>query len=364
MMTNTLNFRPYALTAIGLGAAVAGFVWFMAPTTGEDQDKLALPETYEGARLDVGKAQPYYGEKPVEKKPVEDTPAAEKRPTERRPTERALAQYQAPRARQKPADMPSLAWGEVVQAVAIPASTGLQTARAGEPSSELPSQYQQGLSQQKREFLARRSGSSHVTAPYIPQLSPTFIRSGTLVQTTVLNGATTNQPGGLVAQVNYDVMDSLKGTCVLIPASSYVIWEINDLVTYGDDRMQAASQRIEFPDGAIQEIPGMAATDETGKAGLKGRVDRHHDTMAMAIIGDATLKVLGSAGRLFGGGSGDVNIGVMSADALGGSVSDVGNEIVRRELDRQNEITLEPGDPMSLFVQRQLILPPYGECNE
>jgi type IV secretory pathway VirB10-like protein len=226
-----------------------------------------------------------------------------------------------------------------------------------------------GMSQgnmQQRDFLKGGAADDYVTTPWAAPISDYMLRASTLIQAKAINSVTTELPGSIAAMVTRDIKDSIRGECTLIPATSILFGDSNDQVNYGQELMQTRWRRILFPDGSSQNLGVMAGTDKFGRSGIDGEVDHHYVPFFAAILGDAALKMLSQSGQYFqdDSGGGQVNIGYAGAGAFGNSVSNAGNEIVRKELDRQNVIKINPGDEIGLMLTRDVALPPFNNCED
>ncbi len=62
-------------------------------------------------------------------------------------------------------------------------------------------------------------------------------------------------------------------------------------------------------------------------------------------------------------GSNGNQIVVATRQSAQDTVNQVGQELTRRNLDIQPTLTIRPGYPVRVIVQRDLVLPPYGAAN-
>lgn len=82
--------------------------------------------------------------------------------------------------------------------------------------------------------------------------------------------------------------------------------------------------------------------------------------MAGAIGGTALFTVLGQAGAILRGDGGNTNIGVVGAGAAGDAASQVGSQLITRELNRPNTLIIPQGSPVAVMLSKDLTLPPYA----
>lgn len=368
----TLNVNAYLATAGVIGALIFGAFVFIdfTPSKPEDDGRLVIPEPDAVSKRRPPETLSYaYLQKP----PAEERPTAMPHgmpPPAFKLPDLGPSRQQAVQQTARPTKRVSIGFVQVNDGGT--GGEGVQLAQSGpQPPSkvsgmqqELPEYARQGLGPQKRDFIDRNAMARAVVgSPLQSAPSDLYLKSGTMVYAQVINGVTTDQPGTIVATVNYDVRDSLAGKCVLIPATSTLVGTTNDMVAYGATRGQAVWQRIEFPDGTYQDIGAMAATDAIGKAGFDGRVNHHYTQLTFAILGAGAISALQTLPQTLQGSNGEVNVYASGAAGSTQAATQAANEMVRRELDRQNEITLEPGDAISLMLMRMLPLPPRGECD-
>lgn len=374
----TLNVNAYLATAGVIGVLLLGAFFFIdfRPSKPEDDGRLVMAEPDAVSKRRPPETLSYaYLQKPtVEEKP-QVIPRGLPPPSFQTPSFSPPKQTQVVQHPPQPPKRVSIGFVQVAdngqpgQGLTLPQGTpgGSAGSKVSGMQQELPEYARQGLSPQKRDFLDRNAMARAVVgSPLQPSPSDLYLKTGTMLYAQVINGVTTDQPGTIVATVNYDVRDSLTGKCVLIPATSTLVGTTNDMVAYGQTRGQAAWQRIEFPDGSYQDIGSMPATDAIGKAGFDGRVNHHYAQLTFAILGAGAISAMETLPQTLqnsNGSNGQVNVYASGAAGSTRAASEAANEMVRRELDRQNEITLDPGDDITLMLMRILPLPARGECD-
>ena len=122
--------------------------------------------------------------------------------------------------------------------------------------------------------------------------------------------------------------------------------QYNSTVTYGQERLLVAWQRMIFPDGSSLNLGSMPGVDHAGASGFKDRVNNHY----VQIFGSAFLLSAISAGLQIsqgdsGSSSGDdgQNIRQTLAAALGQNLGEVSTEMVRRNMQIQPRIEIRAG---------------------
>jgi type IV secretion system protein VirB10 len=102
----------------------------------------------------------------------------------------------------------------------------------------------------------------------------------------------------------------------------------------------------------LERQPG---ADAKGYAGLEDGVDYHWGALFKA----AALSTILSVGAEAGSSGEEADIARALRSGASDSVSQVGQQIVQRQLDIAPTITIRPGFPMRVLVTRDLALEPY-----
>ncbi len=78
----------------------------------------------------------------------------------------------------------------------------------------------------------------------------------------------------------------------------------------------------------------------------------------IAFFESLSLCLLGSGAEL--SSSGESKIAKAIRERAQGTIADIGDEIVRRQLDVQPTLTIRPGFPIRIVVRRDLVLAPWN----
>jgi type IV secretion system protein VirB10 len=135
-----------------------------------------------------------------------------------------------------------------------------------------------------------------------------------------------------------------------------LIGQYDSQVAFGQSRVLLVWNRLIMPDGTsivLERQPGAGAE---GFAGLEDEVDHHWGQLFRA----AALSTLLGVGTELGSSNDESDIVKAIRESAQDSVSDVGQQIVRRQLDIQPTLTVRPGFPVRVIVNRDLVLAPYG----
>lgn len=189
--------------------------------------------------------------------------------------------------------------------------------------------------------------------------TPYVVQAGTVIPAALITGIRSDLPGQVTAQVTEHVYDSPTGAHLLIPQGSRLIGEYDSQVAFGQRRVLLVWTRLIMPEGSSIVLERLQGADSRGFSGLEDEVDYHWGQIFRA----AALSTLLGIGTEFGA-SDESDIARAIRESAQGTVSDIGDEIVRRQLNVQPTLTIRPGFPVRIIVKRDLVLTPYGAAGE
>jgi type IV secretory pathway VirB10-like protein len=230
-----------------------------------------------------------------------------------------------------------------------PASTAAQPA---DPTAVQNRQDQKEAFQKAGTTETRNSGNLQMPA------SPYQVMAGTVISAALVTGIKSDLPGDVIGTVTAPVYDTATGRYLLIPQGSRVLGKYNSQVAYGQSRVQIVWNRIILPDASSLTLDNLAGADPAGYAGLEDGVDWHWGRI---LAGAALSTVLGVGSELAVSNQGNVNGNTVIAlrDSAQDTANQVGQEFTRRNLNIQPTLTERPGLPVSIIVNRDLVLRPY-----
>lgn len=186
-------------------------------------------------------------------------------------------------------------------------------------------------------------------------VSPYIIQAGSIISAALITGIRSDLPGQVTAQVTEHVYDTPTGSHLLIPQGSRLVGQYDSQIAFGQSRVLLVWTRLIMPDGSSIVLERLQGTDPQGYSGLEDAVNYHWGQLFRAA---ALSTLLGIGTEL---GSDDENdIARAIRESTQDTISDVGDEIVRRQLDVQPILTIRPGFPVRVIVSRDLVLAPYG----
>lgn len=188
---------------------------------------------------------------------------------------------------------------------------------------------------------------------------PDTVMAGTVIAAALVTGIKSDVPGDIIATVTEPVYDSATRRNILIPQGARLMGRYNSQVSYGQSRAQAVWERIIMPDTSSIVLDNLAAADPAGYAGLEDDVDWHWNRI---LAGAALTTLLGVGAELAAPqnqGTGAGRVIIAARDGVQDSVNQVGQEITRRNLNIQPTLTIRPGMPVRIVVNRDITLRAY-----
>lgn len=187
-----------------------------------------------------------------------------------------------------------------------------------------------------------------------PPPSPFVLQAGAVIPAALITGIRSDLPGEITAQVTENVYDTPTGRYLLIPQGARLIGAYDSSVAFGQRRVLLVWTRLILPDGSSIVIERQQGVDPQGYSGLEDKVDYHWWDLAKA----AALSTLLNVGAELAVNDQDPLLRALQGGAQG-TVTDTGQQIVRRQLDVQPTLTIRPGFPVRVIVNRDLVLEPY-----
>ncbi|HEY5712479.1 MAG TPA: TrbI/VirB10 family protein [Allosphingosinicella sp.] len=185
--------------------------------------------------------------------------------------------------------------------------------------------------------------------------SPWQLSAGSVIAASLVTGLNSDLPGMVIAQVTENAHDSATGRTVLIPQGARLIGRYDSVVAFGQSRALLVWQRIVFPDGSSIQLDNHPATDASGYAGVRDRVD-FHTWRLLRGIGLSTLLGVGTQLTF---GSEEADLVRALRESTQANADRAGQRIVERNLDIQPTIRVRPGYPLRVVVHKDLILRPW-----
>ncbi len=188
--------------------------------------------------------------------------------------------------------------------------------------------------------------------------SPFVIQAGTIIPAALITGVRSDLPGQITAQVIETVYDTPSGRIRLIPQGARLIGIYDSQIAFGQSRVLLVWTRLIMPNGRSIVLERQQGADAGGYSGLEDEVDNHWKE----LFGAAALStLLGVGSELGSGADSGSNTALLQALRLGAanSLNQTGQQVVRRNLNVQPTLSIRPGFPVTVIVNRDLVLEPY-----
>jgi type IV secretory pathway VirB10-like protein len=188
--------------------------------------------------------------------------------------------------------------------------------------------------------------------------SPFVVQAGSIIPAALLTGIRSDLPGQITAQVTENIYDSPTGRARLIPQGSRLIGVYDSRVAFGQSRVLLVWTRLVLPNGRSIALERQQGADAGGYSGLEDEVDHHWAELFKAALLSTTL---GVGAELGSGADGGSNTDILQALRLSAanSLNQTGQQVVQRNLNIQPTLTIRPGFPVRVIVNRDLVLQPY-----
>jgi type IV secretory pathway VirB10-like protein len=232
-----------------------------------------------------------------------------------------------------------------------------QASQAAQPSSD--DAFAQNGQDRKLAFVnvsvdRRTTSSDRIEAP----ASSYVVQAGNIIPASLITGIRSDLPGQITAQVTESIFDSSTGHFLLIPQGTRLIGVYDSQVSFGQSRVLLVWTRMIMPNGRSIVLERQPGADTAGYSGLEDAVDDHWDALFKAAL---LSTLLGVGSELGAGSDTGNNGGLIQALRLGASdsLNQTGQKIVQRNLNIQPTLTIRPGFPVRVIVNRDLVLEPY-----
>lgn len=221
---------------------------------------------------------------------------------------------------------------------------------------ELDPERDQNHQQRKLDFLNSET-DPNIYNPHRLQepVSPYQVMAGTVIAASLVTGINSDLPGLVKAQVTENVYDTVTGRHLLIPQGSILIGKYDSVIAFGQRRVLVAWNRIIRPDGSSLTIDNTPATDPAGYAGLEDGVDYH----TWRLVAGVALSTLLGVGTELTLGDNEDNLVRAIRESAQQNTNRAGQRLTERNLNIQPTLTVRPGWPLRVIVQKDLVLQPY-----
>jgi len=264
--------------------------------------------------------------------------------------------------RQKSVDQstvePAVAGSSIPPSPFSPLPGSAESARPDEAAS------QNGQDRKSAFLHAATDNKIYASGRLLTPASPFQVMAGTIIPAAMVTGLNSDLPGQAIATVTEPVYDTVTGKTLLIPQGSRLHGTYDAQVSYGQSRVLLVWTRLIMPDGSSIVLDRLPGADTKGFAGLEDETDNHWGKL---LAGAALSTLLGIGAELGSqnsglGGTGQQTVVVATSRSAEESVNQVGQQVTRRNLNVQPTLTVRPGFPVRVIVNKDLLLRPYASA--
>jgi type IV secretion system protein TrbI len=255
-----------------------------------------------------------------------------------------------------PESMGSASPFQALNGMPVPPALGAAATTSDPTALQNRQEQKQAFAANASDTINRNPGSLQLPA------SPYQVMAGTIIPAALVTGINSDLPGQVIANVTEAVYDTATGRYLLVPQGSRLMGRYDSQVAFGQRRVLLVWTRLILPDTssiALDRLPGI---DPAGYAGLEDGVDWHWDRILAGAALSTLLGVgaeLAAPDRSAGDSSGNNRVGSAARQGMQDTVNDVGQEITKRNASIQPTLTIRPGFPMRVMVNKDLVLRPY-----
>ena len=234
---------------------------------------------------------------------------------------------------------------------------------AGNPND--PDYESQNMQTAKAAFLAsaqQRKTDDYLRSTRTAPLSSYEIKAGWEIPAVLEQSLNSDLPGEIKALITSNVFDTASGRYLLIPQGARLVGKYDSRISYGQDGVQVAWDRIIFPDASSVDIDGMLGLDSHGNSGLRYDVDHHYKRLfGFAALTSAFSAAFDLSQRNTQSALTYPSIGDTATASVGREMSQTGAMITRRNLNVQPTIKVPVGYKFTVRVNRDILFDvPYA----
>jgi hypothetical protein len=126
-------------------------------------------------------------------------------------------------------------------------------------------------------------------------------------------------------------------------------------VSYGQNRLLLVWTRLIIPNGRSVVLERQPGADPQGFTGLEDEADQHWDRLFMGAILSTAIGI----GTELGSNANDSSIASALRQGSSNSLSQTGQQVTQRNLNIQPTLTIRPGFPVRVIINRDLVLAVY-----
>ena len=212
-------------------------------------------------------------------------------------------------------------------------------------------------------------GTGAINTKVNPPSSPYTLYAGGIIPAVMISGINSDLNGEIIAQVRENVYDAVSGRYLVIPQGSKLIGVYNSKVSYGQNRLMVAWNRLIYPNGNSVNLKGQPGTDISGFSGVSDQIDNHY----WKIFGTSFVMGVITAGMQYSQNNTNPNaqsgnnlnlsptVGQTLSGSLGQQMGQTSMMIAQKGINIAPTITIRQGYAFNIMLTADLVLQPYKE---
>lgn len=220
-------------------------------------------------------------------------------------------------------------------------------------------------SQEQRERWAQRQVNALGGEPSLPHPPPGrfVLRAGRVIPAVLTRELASHADGTVTARATQHVYDA--DGHLLVPMGTEFIGRHDSQISVGQTRLVAVFTQMRLPNGHALALPAAPVSDELGRAGVAGNVDRHFlRSFGAALLLGVLADRVSQAGKApsVAGWSGSGAAGPSGLSATGQVFVDTARVELERAKAIAPTITVPAGSIVHVEVMRDMVFPGvYGQ---
>jgi type IV secretory pathway VirB10-like protein len=183
------------------------------------------------------------------------------------------------------------------------------------------------------------------------------LQTGSVIPAVLITAMDSDLPGAVQAQVSQDVYDSPSGQFLLIPKGAKLFGEYvsGSGISYGQNRLFVAWQRIIFPNGYTLDIGAMPGADQQGESGFHDSVDSHWvRTFGSALLMSAITAGVTISQPQYGNTNG-VSASQSLSESLGQNLGNASSMLLQKNLNVPPTLKIRAGYQFNVTAVKDLV---------
>jgi type IV secretion system protein VirB10 len=189
-------------------------------------------------------------------------------------------------------------------------------------------------------------------------LSPYELKMGTFIPGVLITAIHSESPGQILGQVSENIYDTAHQDHLLIPQGTKIVGTYSGAISVGQERVQVASVRLNFPNGDALDLGGMSVADASGQAGLHDVVNDH----VWKRVGAALLSTAATVGYEVTAPQNPFGAETAVHRALGESIIKMANDMAARNAQIPPTLEIRAGGRFIINMNKDVVFPgPYED---